>query len=430
MSAKPLSVFVTDGNERPALAIVRALGQSGANITVGSAEPTSLASSSRFCSRHVVYPSPARDRESFERFLTTFLARELPDVVLPVSDVTTHAVASRQDLYRRFSALAVPPCEAFELVSNKRQLLVRAARCGIRIPHTLFVDGLAELKAVLPRIEYPVVVKPIRSRIRTVDGWMSTVVHHANSDEDLDWLFRNTEYLARHPSLIQERIGGAGVGMFGLFDRGELVVEFAHRRLREKPPSGGVSVLRESIAVDPVVRENVKRLFGPLKWHGVAMVEFKEDSRTGELVLMEVNGRFWGSLQLAIDAGVNFPLLACELARRQPVQTSPYKVGVKSRWLLGDLDHLLLRLFKSDRELRLPPDAPSRLGTCREFMKFRARDLRYEIIRRDDLRPFLYEVTGTVRQLSSSAGSAIRLRLQRIRSGNTIPATESCPIQR
>ena len=37
------------------------------------------------------------------------------------------------------------------------------------------------------------------------------------------------------------------------------------------------------------------------------MVEFKHDERDGVPKLMEINGRFWGSLQLAIDAGVDFP---------------------------------------------------------------------------------------------------------------------------
>ena len=39
------------------------------------------------------------------------------------------------------------------------------------------------------------------------------------------------------------------------------------------------------------------------------MVEFKLDARDGVAKLMEINGRFWGSLQLAVDAGVDFPAI-------------------------------------------------------------------------------------------------------------------------
>src|SRR5205823_2531443 len=134
--------------------------------------------------------------------------------------------------------------------------------------------------------------------------------------------------------------------------------------LREKPPSGGVSVLRESVPVDPIVRDQAIRLLGPLGWHGVAMLEYKQDRRTGTPYLMEVNGRFWGSLQLAVDAGVDFAYLAWQLALGHRPEIAPsYRVGVKSRWLLGDLDHLLTRLGTRDRDLQLPDLASSKLRT-------------------------------------------------------------------
>jgi hypothetical protein len=53
---------------------------------------------------------------------------------------------------------------------------------------------------------------------------------------------------------------------------------------------------------------------------------------------MEVNGRFWTSLQLAIDAGVDFPRLWLALLQGQCVEPAPtYTVGVTARWLWGDV---------------------------------------------------------------------------------------------
>jgi len=70
-----------------------------------------------------------------------------------------------------------------------------------------------------------------------------------------------------------------------------------------------------------------------MAWHGVAMVEFKV-SADGTPYLMEVNARFWGSLQLAIDAGVDFPWLLYQLATGRDVESDDdYVTGVKSRWL-------------------------------------------------------------------------------------------------
>jgi predicted ATP-grasp superfamily ATP-dependent carboligase len=383
--------FVADGDQRPALAITRSLGRRGVSVVVGEDKAGSLAASSRYCAREVTYPSPLRDPGAFDRFLLDFVRRERVDVVVPVTDVSTYLVARNGEAINRYSATAAPPFEAFDAAADKWGLLQRAAACGIAIPRTHFVAGPGSLAAVLAQVQYPAVVKPVRSRIPTGAGWLPTTVRYAHSASDLLRLYQDTEYLASYPSLIQQRIAGPGMGVFVLCDRGRVAAAFAHRRLREKPPSGGTSVLCESVALDAALRDQAARLFEPLAWHGVAMMEYKQDRRTGTPFLMEVNGRFWGSLQLAIDAGVDFPYLAYRLARGEPIDAPPaYRVGVKSRWLLGDLDHLLLRLFRGQRDL--PDAAPSKLRTLIDFLKFGGRGLRHEVFNRSDPRPAAREL--------------------------------------
>jgi predicted ATP-grasp superfamily ATP-dependent carboligase len=402
-----MKAFVTDGDQRPALAITRSLGRRGVCVLVGAEQSLSLASSSKYCVRHVTYPSPYRDPEAFDRFLLDFVQREHVDVVVPVIDVTTHLVARNRDALEQHCAVAAPPFEAFDLVANKWRLLQRAARCGIAIPHTHVVDAVSGLKGALSQIEYPAVVKPVRSRIPTDLGWLVGTVHYAHSEVDLLHLYRTVDYLACHPSLIQERIVGPGRGLFVLCDRGRLCAAFAHRRLRERPPSGGMSVLCESVALDPQLRDDAMRLLGPLGWHGVAMLEYKQDRRTGKVFLMEVNGRFWGSLQLAVDAGVDFPYLSYQLALGQrPEVPLTYQIGVKSRWLLGDLDHLLLRLFRSDRDI--PDWAPSKRRTLFEFLKFFAPSMRYDVFHWNDARPAVYELRDYTKDYMRSFKRALR----------------------
>jgi protein-tyrosine-phosphatase len=169
---------------------------------------------------------------------------------------------------------------------------------------------------------------------------------------------------------------------------------FAHRRLREKPPSGGTSVLSESIPVEKALEDAAVRLLSPLAWHGVAMLEYKRDAARGDIYLMEVNGRFWGSLQLAVDAGVDFPHLTYQLATgRPPDAPASYRVGAKSRWFLGDVDHLLLRLRKRDAALHLPPGSPSRCRSVVDFMKVAGRGLRYDVFDATDRSPQMYEAS-------------------------------------
>lgn len=407
----PITVFVTDGDQRPALAIVRALGRRGVRVIVGDDQPVSLAASSSYCAGHVTYPSPYHDRDAFDRFLRSFVARESIDVLMPVTDVTTHAVCAHQDELSRHCKLAVPPFEAFDMVTNKSRLLEYADRCGVPVPRTHLVDGRARLGEVIDRVTYPAVVKPVSSRMRTAGGWLPGSAHYAYSRAELEALFDTQPCLALHPSLIQERIVGPGVGMFALFDRGRLVAEFAHRRLREKPPSGGASVLSESLPVDPRLRDFALRLLAPIGWHGVAMMEYKQDRRTGEPVLMEVNGRFWGSLALAVEAGVDFPFLALQLARGMgPDRIPSYEPGVKNRWLLGDLDHLIQRLVHSAEALDLPEGAPSTARALLDFLKIVEPKLRYEVVSAGDWRPFATEVRHYLRALGQTVVAVGRRR--------------------
>ena len=276
-------VFVTDGEQRPALAIVRSLARSGMSVLVGSEQQVSLSSCSRYCSGPVIYPSPDNTPETFTRWLEDFVARERIDVVLPVTDVTMHLVSRSAPGLTARTALPVPPFDAFDFISDKGRLVEWAAQCGVRTPRTAFVEGESGLHALIDRVSYPAVVKPVRSRYLTPQGWRRTGVHYAYSRGELVNLYRKVDYLATQPTLIQERVCGPGVGMFVLFDRGRPIAEFAHRRLREKPPSGGVSVLRESVAVDPdpatLVRTAARAAW--LAWRGDARIQTRRHYRRG-----------------------------------------------------------------------------------------------------------------------------------------------------
>ncbi|MDQ3518433.1 MAG: ATP-grasp domain-containing protein, partial [Gemmatimonadota bacterium] len=222
-------------------------------------------------------------------------------------------------------------------------------------------------------------------------GSVKLAVRHAATRLQLEDEIRALDPAA-YPVLVQQRIVGPGVGIFLLLWNGELIATFSHRRLREKPPAGGVSVYRESIAANPALVARSRALLGLFAWRGVAMIEYKLDAATGTPYLMEVNGRFWGSLQLAIDAGVDFPVLLTQAALdERPTPVSHYKTGVRSRWWWGDVDHLMARLRRTDVELSLPPGLPGRLGTLRDFFTLWRPGDRNEVLRFGDPAPFIRE---------------------------------------
>lgn len=382
-----MRVLVTDGDTRPALATVRALGRAGHEVIVAAGQHPSLASSSRFCNAHEVCVSPGHDPDGFILDLVSIIARRQIDVLFPMTEITTLLATGHRAALPTSCSLPFADAATIAAASDKAQVVALARELGIPAPATFVVPSAVATESIPEDLPFPVVVKPARSRIHTGSGWISTGVSYAADRAVLQDCLEQIP-AAAFPVLVQERIEGPGRGLFACFDRGRPVAWFAHRRLREKPPSGGVSVLCESTAIDPVALDYANRLLGRLGWHGVAMVEFKEDRRNGSMRLMEINARFWGSLQLAIDAGVDFPCILAELAAGQPPEASPgYRLGVRSRWLAGDLDALIMMLTRSRRLLDLPPSHPGRLAALWSFLHLWGQDLHYEVERCDDPAP-------------------------------------------
>jgi predicted ATP-grasp superfamily ATP-dependent carboligase len=377
-------VLILDANQRSALAATRSLGRRGVPVVVADETGETLAGASRYCRGSFVCPSPYRTPARFLEVLKMESAARGIRVILPMTEVTTHVlVRYRGDL----SGLRVPfgTFEALEALTDKRSVYALAKQLDIPVPETRLVECPEEARMATAGLKFPLVVKPYRSRIWSADTWICADVRYVSSLEELRRLTEIVEGFRHHPFLVQEYIKGQGAGVFALYDAGRAVTFFAHRRLRERPPSGGVSVLSESVGLDPYMRELSRRILDHVGWHGVAMVEFKVRA-DGRPYLMEVNPRFWGSLQLAIDAGVDFPWLAYQLATGARTDSvDGYRIGVRNRWLLGDLDHVYLS-WKESAGWR---------ATCRAiagFLKGFEPGTKHEVDRWDDFRPFIVEL--------------------------------------
>ena len=384
-------VLVTDGEQRASLALVRSLGRAGHAVYTCSPVRRSLAGASRYCWGESQVPDALDQPDEYVRAIRRLLALWQPAVLLPVSEASLLAILPERNSLGDI-CLPVPTADCFRRLSDKSLLMELAPSLGIAVPEQHVIphaDAWGELAH--GSLRFPVVLKPARSVVQSHSRRLKLGVRHVASLPELEHERHRTKPEA-YPLLLQQRIVGPGVGIFMLLWKGEVLALFAHRRLREKPPSGGVSVYRESISADPSLVERSRALLEALGWYGVAMVEYKIDAASGVPYLMEANGRFWGSLQLAIDAGVDFPRLLVEAALGQsPSPVHDYRTGVRSRWWWGDVDHLLARLRRSAEELALPPGAPSRWRTVRDVLTPWRRGDRSEILRLDDPLPFLRE---------------------------------------
>jgi hypothetical protein len=206
-----------------------------------------------------------------------------------------------------------------------------------------------------------------------------------------------------HVPIAQEFVPKSNeYGFFALYDRGEPVATFQHRQERGWKYAGGPSAYRTSVRIPELERAGTA-LLDHLDWHGVAMVEFLRDDRTGEFKLMEVNPRFWSSLPFTVQAGVDFPYLYWLLATDDPglpraAADADYDVGVGGHLLRGELLHLH-SVLREEYEL---VDRPSAARTVVDVASSLAKHPRFDYLSLDDPKPFLRDAATLLGSLGGS----------------------------
>jgi len=386
-------VVISDGEARSSLAATRSLGASGYEVHVLSTGVRSLAGVSRYAAHSHQVPPAASAPDAWCEAVEALLARLQTPLFLPTTEIAA-ALSIDHGLCDRWR-VALPDSEAFHAAVDKHSLLLRARELEIDVPQSTLVEDVQKLVELPSEHQFPVILKARRSRWFENGSWKEGGVRLVRDDAELQSAARDPGFAGG--CLIQEFIPGHGEGLFFLADRGRIVARFAHQRLREKPPSGGISVLCKSVTPDPALLAASERLLAELHWHGVAMVEYRR-SPTGRAVLMEINPRLWGSLQLAIDSGVDFPRLMVELHSGERVDAAPGRSGGKLRWLFGDFDHLFIALRRQAMRAAV---GRTRLGVIRVFIASFFDGSRLEVLRRDDLAPFFHELRERIRGLFS-----------------------------
>lgn len=339
-------VLVLDANQRSALAIIRSLGQHGLRPIAADAQPRAIGAASRFATAFVRYPDPAVYPDAFVNEISAVVSRMGIDTIVPATDLTTMLLVSQSNLPQSVK-LVGPGARSYEALTDKADLLQLAKGLEVLTPETRIAHSTADIQDAIDEFGVPAVLKPARSRYMKGNRVVATSVQTVRSRDQLQGTLDRLDWLGDIPCLVQRFIPGRGAGIFALYSETGPVAWFAHKRIREKPPTGGVSVLCESVPIDPLMQTAAMKLLSAVGWVGVAMVEFRVTD-DGKPYLMEVNGRFWGSLQLAIDCGIDFPWLLYRVVHGLPVDApAPYAHGRRLRWLLGDLDSLGLELRRT-----------------------------------------------------------------------------------
>lgn len=331
-AGKPGRVLVTDGEFKHTLGIVRSLADQGHEVHLLAGSGRAPAVHSRAVTRW--HAAPAAGEPSFDARLLAVAGSLAPVSLIPVG---SHSMAAADRVREKLPPgvrLAIASRESFAIANDKRRTAELARSLGVRTPAERPAASLDQARAALDDLGMPMVLKSAREEGRKV-------LRYVKSAAELPAAFHAVRSAAAGRDVIaQERIRGDGFGYSALYWNGARQRAFVHRRVREWPPSGGTSACAASVPHAPEIEHAGGLLLDALQWHGVAMVEFKGSADGSRPALIEINAKFWGSLDVALAAGVDFPGDLAALMEGRKLGPQPPVQPVRFSWPLGgDLWH-------------------------------------------------------------------------------------------
>jgi predicted ATP-grasp superfamily ATP-dependent carboligase/protein-tyrosine-phosphatase len=350
----PPQALVLGDDVRSLLAVIRSLGRGGVRVHVAGHPVNSPARKSRYAFKQHDLPPYVNHEEAWCYSLASLMQQEQFELVMPCSDPFQIPLQRHRALLECHGPIYLLNDRVFYTVSDKLMMNQLARAAGVPVPREVVVSSTADVPGVRESFRLPVVLKP-QSSYNLAQMGARRSVKKAFTWQEFDTAI--AEMLQEGEVAVQENFCGRGVGVEFLLDQGQPLLEFQHVRVHE-PLHGGGSYYRRGVEVDPSLRDAALRLLAPLDYSGVVMVEFKRNDQTGKWMFIEVNGRFWGSLPLAVASGVDFPLALYKLwVDKQTPSPRAYRVGLSCRYWSGDIRWQIanLRADRSDPLLATSP---------------------------------------------------------------------------
>jgi predicted ATP-grasp superfamily ATP-dependent carboligase len=348
-------VLVLDAENKTALSIIRSLGKRNLEIIAGSFSKFVPGMLSKYTSSKFIYPDPDKNYFIFLKKLKQFINENNIFAIFSATD-STSVILSRHkmELEKLGVKVAIENWETFIKTYDKKKTMEIAEILDIPYPKTYFPNTFEELRVLSKKISYPCVIKPRSKSFWDKSGTLHrtkvTENNYARNPIELmknyKVLLKENKFLKNFQPLIQTYVKGNIMDTVLLANNGDIVRYFQNVRLRTVPIKGGAFTLAQGIPENSKMLNYTERLIKEIKWTGPAMVEFMRNDIDDEFYLMEINGRYWGSLPLTIKSGINIPFLHyLQLRGKQLKYKKVFQNHIKLRWLFpGDLLWLLENL--------------------------------------------------------------------------------------
>jgi D-aspartate ligase len=272
------------------LGLVRALAARGVRTAVITTKPYDIAHRSRWTSAHAAVPELEERSEGLVELLERRAREWSGCALLPTNDGALAALAQHHDRLSSTYRVIAPPREVAEYFLDKRLMAEAAREVGIELPHCY--GPAVEATAALPKLRFPVVVKPLVG-YRFFSRFGCKLFAAADRDELARGIARLAD--AGIPGQVFDLVPGPDSHIYAyctyMRAGGEPTAGVLIRKLRQNPPSFGDARVAEIAPDAPALREATVELLRRIGFRGIAVAEFKLDPRDGRLRFIEVNGR-------------------------------------------------------------------------------------------------------------------------------------------
>jgi len=361
------------------LSIIRSLGRKGIPVVAVDYDKNTIGLYSKYAHESIIAPDPKVSSEKFLSFLFDNANKWKNGILIPTDDYVLDILSKNKKELSSYYTIPVPDWEITKNIVNKERTYEIAKELNIPIPKTFFPDSMEYLKTQKEEFEYPCILKPLIGH-KFINKF-KTKLYKINTFEELELKFK-LAYETGYDMMVQEIIPGADdqIYVYGSYYdlNNKPLAEFTGRKLRQIPPTFGVTRVIESTYTDKVI-DLSRRLLRKLSYTGLCDVEFKKDPRDNKYKLIEVNARSGMWMGLSIESGVNLPwIMYKDLVDHKKVEVNGYDVGVKWIHIRDDLE-AIIRYHKQENLKAM------------EYLSPYLHKKTYAVFALDDLKPFIRE---------------------------------------
>jgi len=409
-------ILIATADFKKSYPVIKSVSRSGYKPIVVVHRKMSWPSFSKYVYKRFKVANPYLNEKKYALQIAKIAMDENVSMIIPVGFIDNLVLAKYQDFFRNI-ILPIPSYESIKRVSNKANLGEIFSKIGIKYPKTIIFDP-ADLEAI-NQLAFPLVSKGI-------------------SDASTPFYLFNKHHLSRllkennnknEKTILQQFIAGNGHGYFAIAKNGEVYLEFCHKRIIEARPSGGPSITACVYHDDELIKIG-RKIIKEIEWTGVLMVEFKKDYETGEYFLIEINPKFWGSLELPISYGVDFvgALIKIFLEKKNKVKVFSKGKDYCFSWILAGSNYLInnykiwLRIvrtglkqgiFATDIHINDPPELflsssialfkifseKKKIQKEKKMMLQKTKQFFIESVTQTDIKAIFFDFDGTITKL-------------------------------